>query len=120
MMRRLWGLRWWMIGLITIGTIFNYLTRAILGFAAPTLTGELGLSEQEYSWITAAFQIGIMMQPITGYIMDVIGLKLGFGLFALGRAGITMLHGVAYTWPMLATLRGIMGFADGSAQAGGM
>ena len=95
MMRRLWGLRWWMIGLITIGTIFNYLTRAILGFAAPTLTGELGLSEQEYSWITAAFQIGIMMQPITGYIMDVIGLKLGFGLFALGWAGITMLHGVA-------------------------
>jgi len=120
MIRRLWGLRWWMIGLITIGTIFNYLTRAILGFAAPTLTGELGLSAQEYSWITAAFQIGIMMQPITGYIMDVVGLKLGFGLFALGWAGITMLHGVAYTWPMLATLRGIMGFAEGSAQAGGM
>ena len=61
-----------------------------------------------------------MMQPIAGYIMDVIGLKLGFGLFALAWAVITMLHGVAYNWPMLAALRGIMGFAEGSAQAGGM
>ena len=50
--RRLYALRWWMISLITIGTILNYLTRATLGVAAPTLTGELGIGEKEYSWIT--------------------------------------------------------------------
>jgi ACS family hexuronate transporter-like MFS transporter len=118
--KRLWGLRWWMIGLITIGTIFNYLTRATLGVAAPTLTGDLGIGEKEYSWITGVFQAGIMMQPIAGYVMDTIGLKLGFGLFALAWALITMLHGAAFNWQLLAGMRGLMGLAEGSAQPGGM
>ena len=120
MIQRLYALRWWMISLITLGTILNYLTRATLGVAAPTLTGDLGIGEKEYSWITGVFQIGIMLQPIAGYVMDVIGLKLGFGLFAIAWALITMLHGAATSWPMLAALRGLMGFAEGSAQPGGM
>jgi ACS family hexuronate transporter-like MFS transporter len=82
--------------------------------------GELGIHEQEYSWITGFFQAGIMMQPFAGYVMDLIGLKLGFGLFALAWSVIMMLHGVANSWPMLAALRGMMGFAEGSAQPGGM
>ena len=61
-----------------------------------------------------------MLQPIAGYVMDLIGLKLGFGLFAIAWAVITMLHGVAINWQMLAALRGLMGFAEGSAQPGGM
>lgn len=109
-----------MISLITAGTILNYLTRATLGVAAPTLTGELGIGEQEYSWITGVFQLGIMCQPFAGYVLDAIGLKLGFGLFALAWAVIMMLHGAATSWPMLAGLRGLMGFAEGSAQPGGM
>jgi len=120
MIRRLIALRWWMISLITLGTILNYLTRAILGVAAPTFTHELGIGEQEYSWITGVFQIGIMAQPVAGYVMDLVGLKIGFGLFALAWSGITMLHGVANSWQILAALRGLMGFAEGSAQPGGM
>jgi len=118
--RRLYALRWWMISLITIGTIHNYLTRAMLGVAAPTLTHELGIGEQEYSWITGVFQVGILFQPVAGYVMDSIGLKLGFGLFALAWAVIMALHGTATSWQMLAALRGLMGFAEGSAQPGGM
>ena len=118
--RRLYALRWWMISLITIGTILNYLTRAMLGVAAPTLTHELGIGEQEYSWITGVFQVGILFQPVAGYVMDSIGLKLGFGLFALAWAVIMALHGTATSWQMLAALRGLMGFAEGSAQPGGM
>ena len=100
MLRRLYALRWWMIGLITIGTILNYMTRTTLGYAAPTLMGELGITEKEYSWITGFFQAGIMMQPLAGYVMDLIGLKLGFGLFALAWSGLMMLHGAANSWPM--------------------
>ena len=108
--RRLMALRWWMISLITIGTILNYLTRTTLGVAAPTLMGDLGITEKEYSWVTGFFQAGIMLQPVAGYVMDLIGLKLGFGLFALAWSVIMMLHGAASSWPMLAALRG----ADGS------
>jgi ACS family hexuronate transporter-like MFS transporter len=118
--RRLYALRWWMISLITLGTILNYLTRAMLGVAAPTLTRELGIGEQEYSWITGVFQVGILFQPVAGYVMDTVGLKLGFGLFALAWAVIMALHGAATSWQVLAVLRGLMGFAEGSAQPGGM
>jgi len=120
LIRRLWGLRWWMIGLITIGTLFNYLTRNLLGYAAPTLQADLGITELEYSWVTGFFQAGIMLQPLAGYVLDIVGLKAGFGLFALVWAIITMLHGMVTSWPLLAGLRGLMGMAEGSAQPGGM
>jgi MFS transporter, ACS family, hexuronate transporter len=119
-MSRLIALRWRMISLLTVGTIFNYLTRGLLGVAALTVMVDLGITEKEYSWVNIAFQIGIMMQLIAGYVLDVVGLKLGFGLFALAWAVITMLHGAATNWQMLAGLRGLMGLAEGSAQPGGM
>src|SRR3954463_9953268 len=31
------GLRWWMIGLVMLGAVLNYLIRSTLGFAAPTV-----------------------------------------------------------------------------------
>jgi ACS family hexuronate transporter-like MFS transporter len=111
-----------MIGLITIGTIFNYLTRAILGVVVTqdAFTADVGITEKEYSWVTAVFQAGLLFQPVAGYILDVIGLKLGFGLFAAAWAVLTALHGAAMNWQMLAALRGLMGFAEGTAQPGGM
>ncbi len=118
--RRVRGLRWWIIGLVMLGTTLNYLTRATLGVAAPTLMGDLSISTQEYSWITGAFQAGIMMQPIAGWILDVIGLKTGLAIFALGWGAITMAHGLANNWPTLAALRGLLGFAEGTAHPGGL
>ena len=90
----------------------------MLGVAAPTIMGDLGITEKEYSWITGFFQAGIMLQPIVGYVLDLIGLKLGFGLFALAWAVIIMLHGVATSWPMLAALRGLMGIGGRYGAAG--
>ena len=36
-----------------------------------------------------------MLQPIAGYVLDVIGLKLGFAIFAVAWSFITMAHGLA-------------------------
>ncbi|MFY8208337.1 MAG: MFS transporter, partial [Caulobacter sp.] len=72
-MPKLKALRWWIIGLVTLGAIINYLTRSTMGVAAPTLLKELGISVTEYSWITSAFQLGIMLQPICGYVLDTLG-----------------------------------------------
>ncbi|WP_369058375.1 MFS transporter [Caulobacter sp. 73W] len=119
-MKALKALRWWMIGLIMLGAIVNYLTRATLGVAAPTVLGELDITTKEYGWITAAFQLGIMLQPVCGYVLDVIGLKTGFALFATAWSLITMAHGLANNWPMLAGLRGLLGLAEGSANPAGM
>src|SRR6185369_3104754 len=61
------GLRWWMMILIMLGSILNYLTRSTLAVAAPTLLKDLRIDEHQYSYILTAFQIAIMFQPICGY-----------------------------------------------------
>jgi ACS family hexuronate transporter-like MFS transporter len=118
--RTIKALRWWMIGLIMLGAIVNYLTRATLGVAAPTVLADLHITTKEYGWITGAFQLGVMMQPVCGYVLDVIGLKAGFAIFATAWSLITMAHGLAANWPMLAALRGLLGIAEGSANPAGM
>ncbi len=113
-------LRWWMIGLLMLGSIINYLTRSTLAVAAPTLMKQLSLTAQEYSWIVGAFQATIMLQPICGYVLDVAGLKLGFAIFATAWSFINMAHGLAHSWQGLALLRGLLGFAEGCANPAGM
>ncbi len=118
--RKIKGLRWWMIGLVMLGAVINYLTRSSLAVAAPTLLKELDISTAEYSYITAAFQGAIMLQPLCGYVLDVIGLKFGYAMFAVAWSIICMLHGFAANWQTLAVLRGLLGLAEGSANPAGM
>ncbi|HTL67780.1 MAG TPA: MFS transporter [Lacunisphaera sp.] len=114
------GLRWWMITLIMLGAIINYLTRSTLAVAAPTLLTDLHISARQYSWITGAFQGTIMLQPLAGYCLDVIGLKLGFALFATAWSLTTMAHGLAHSWQSFAWLRGLLGLSEGSANPAGI
>lgn len=114
------GLRWWIIGLLMLGSIINYLTRSSLGVAAPTLKNDLGISEREYSWILDTFQGAIMLQPVCGYVLDVVGLKIGFGAFAILWSLVNMAHGLAHNWQGFAGLRGALGFAEGCANPAGM
>jgi MFS transporter, ACS family, hexuronate transporter len=119
-MLKIKGLRWWIIGLIMLGSCINYLTRSTLAVAAPTILQDLHITEKQYSWIVSAFQGAIMLQPVCGYIMDVIGLRLGFALFAFAWSLVSMAHGLAHSWQALAWLRGILGFNEGSANPAGM
>jgi ACS family hexuronate transporter-like MFS transporter len=118
-MPKIKGLRWWMIGLIMLGSCINYLTRSTLAVAAPTILQDLHITEKKYSWIVSAFQGAIMLQPVCGYIMDVIGLRLGFAIFAIAWSFVSA-HGLAHSWQALAWLRGILGFNEGSANPAGM
>jgi ACS family hexuronate transporter-like MFS transporter len=113
-------LRWWMISLLMIGSIINYLTRSTLAVAAPTVLKDLDITTQQYSWILAAFQGAIMLQPICGYVLDVLGLKIGFAIFAVAWSFISMAHGLAGSWQALFGLRALLGFAEGSANPAGM
>src|SRR6185312_13144782 len=114
------GLRWWIIGLLMLGSIVNYLTRSSLAVAAPTLMKNLGITPQQYSWIVGVFQGTIMFQPVCGYVLDAIGLKIGFAIFAIAWSLICMAHGLGRNWQTFAGLRGLLGFAEGCANPAGM
>ena len=109
-----------MIGLVMLGAIVNYLTRSTLAVAAPTLLQDLHITAREYSWIVSTFQFAIMLQPVCGYVLDVLGLKAGLAIFATAWSVISMAHGLATNWQTFAVLRGMLGFAEGSANPAGM
>jgi ACS family hexuronate transporter-like MFS transporter len=109
-----------MIGLLMLGSIINYLTRSTLGVAAQTLMRDLHITTEQYSWIVASFQVAIMLQPFAGYVLDVLGLRMGFAIFAVAWSFISMAHGLANTWQAFAGLRGLLGLAEGSANPAGM
>jgi ACS family hexuronate transporter-like MFS transporter len=119
-MRRFFGLRWLTIGLIMLGALVNFLSRQTLSIAAPTVITSLHITTQQYGWITSAFQGGIMLQPLVGYIIDILGVKSGFALFAFLWSVICMAHGLAGSWQILAGLRGLLGFAEGAFSPGGL
>jgi len=106
------GLRWWMMALLMMGSIINYLTRSSLSVAAPTLLQQLHISTRDTPGIVGAFQGAIMLQPLCGYVLDVLGLRLGFAIFAIAWSLISMAHAFAHNWQMLAGLRGLLGLAE--------
>ncbi|NML32409.1 MFS transporter [Paraburkholderia antibiotica] len=115
------GLRWWMIGLLTLGTITNYLARSSLSVAAPTVLEHLHISTHEYGWITGAFLVMYPLgAPLTGYLMDRVGLRIGFLLCGAAWSLICIAHGFASGWVGLFVLRGLLGLVEAAFLPGGM
>ncbi|MCT4716452.1 MFS transporter [Enterobacteriaceae bacterium H18W14] len=114
--RTIRNLRWWVLVLFLLGVTVNYITRNSLGILAPELKTSLGITTEQYSWIVGAFQLAYtLFQPVCGWLIDVIGLKLGFLICAGVWAMVCMLHAGAGSWLQLAILRFFMGGAEAAA-----
>lgn len=112
-MKKILKLRWYIVFIILIGTIFNYLARSSLSIVAPTLTKEFSLTTEQYSYVIAAFQAAYTVaQPIAGMIIDHIGVRIGFFIFALGWGISCMFHAFATSWPTLAVFRAMLGLSE--------
>jgi ACS family hexuronate transporter-like MFS transporter len=110
------NLRWWVLVLFLLGVTVNYITRNSLGILAPELKTELGITTEQYSWIVGAFQLAYtIFQPICGWLIDVIGLKLGFMVCATLWAIACIAHAGAGSWLHMALLRFGMGASEAAA-----
>ncbi len=120
-MRKIKGLRWYMIALVTLGTVLGYLTRNTVAAAAPTLMEELHISTQQYSYIIAAYSAAYtVMQPVAGYVLDVLGTKVGYAMFAVLWAVFCGATALAGSWGGLALARGAVGAAEAAMIPAGL
>jgi ACS family hexuronate transporter-like MFS transporter len=118
---KLANLRWGIVALVCGGTVLNYLARNSLGVLAPQLTKELHFSTQQYSWIVGAFQVTYTaMQPVCGAIIDSLGLKLAFAVFAVAWSLANMAHAFAGGWVSMAFFRGLLGVSESAAIPAGV
>ena len=110
------NLRWYVLVLFLLGVTVNYITRNSLGILAPELKESLGITTEQYSWIVGAFQIAYtIFQPLCGWLIDVIGLKIGFMVCAGIWALMCIFHAGAGSWLHLAILRFFMGASEAAA-----
>ena len=114
------GLRWWMISLIMLGSVINYLARSTLGVAAPTMMEDLKMSAVEYSYVLTGFKLTYLAQPLAGFIMDVVGLRLGFTIMAALWSIAAIVHGFVGSWQQLFFARTLLGLPESSVNAAGV
>jgi ACS family hexuronate transporter-like MFS transporter len=109
------------MGLIIAGTIINYLSRNALAVLAPELERLQHFTAREYSYVVAAFQVAYtIMQPVCGRIVDYLGARTGFALFAALWSLAAILHAGVSGWGGLAAARGLLGATEATAIPAGM
>lgn len=113
------GLRWWVIGLIALAAIINYIDRQSIGVLWPEISKDLypDSSDDErkeiYGTISFIFVISYAFgQAIFGKIFDWIGTRLGFAL-SIGVWSIaTAMHAFAKGVTTFGIFRAILGVAE--------
>ena len=74
-------LRWLVIGVFVLSSALNYLDRLTLTSLAPLLKGEFQLTNAEFGYILAAFNVAYALgAPLAGWCVDRLGLNLGISL----------------------------------------
>jgi ACS family hexuronate transporter-like MFS transporter len=101
------GLRWWIIGLIGVSTIINYIDRSAINIMWPYVYKDFGIadadSKQVLAYITSFFMIAYALgQTLTGKMMDQIGTRLGMSVSIIGWSISIAFHALA---------KGVMSFS---------
>jgi len=109
--------KWLVTVSITFGTLMGAIDASIVNVAVPHLTGALGVTIEQVTWVTTGFVIAtVMVMPLTGFLARMFGQKRVYlfclALFVVGSA----LCGMARTLPMLVVFRIVQGLGAGALQ----
>lgn len=100
---KLKGLRWWIISLIGLATIINYIDRSTLAMMWPSISKDLGMTKNDYAIILNVFMVAYAIgQSISGRLFDKVGTRIGYVIAISVWAFSSFLHSFA---------RGILSFS---------
>ncbi len=110
---KLRGLRWWIVGLIFLATLINYIDRLTISVLAPVITHDLGLTNTEFggilTWFLLAYTIS---QGLSGKLYDRIGTKRGFVCSIVLWSVAAIAHAFARGLASLSAFRFVLGFGE--------
>ena len=106
-------LRWFIVSLIALATIINYIDRGALGFLWPEISKDLELTKADYAIILNVFTFAYAFgQTLFGKIFDWVGTRLGFILSITVWSLATMLHALASGLYSFGLFRGLLGVSE--------
>ncbi|MFN0290934.1 MFS transporter [Pedobacter helvus] len=111
------GLRWWIIALIGLATVINYIDRSAINILWPYIYKEFGIADADnksaLALITTFFMIAYALgQTFTGKLMDAIGTRLGMTISIIGWSISIALHAFAKSLLSFNIFRFMLGFSE--------
>lgn len=107
------GLRWFIVTLVAIATVINYIDRNALAVMWPAISEDLGMDKSDYANIVSFFMIGYAIgQSMFGKIFDRIGTRLGFLLAIVVWSLSIAAHAVVRTAVSFSVVRFIMAIGE--------
>ncbi|RYZ00172.1 MAG: MFS transporter [Chitinophagaceae bacterium] len=111
------GLRWWIISLIGVATVINYIDRSAINIMWPYIYKEFGIADADnksaLALITTFFMIAYAIgQTATGKMMDAIGTRLGMVVSIVGWSISIALHAVARSLASFNLFRFLLGVSE--------
>jgi MFS transporter, ACS family, hexuronate transporter len=115
------NLRWWLLAMVSLAFIINFLDRQVLSVLAPTIRRELNLSNSQYGIIVFCFLLGMAVFQIpNGLLMDRAGPRRGFTIIVMFWSVASFLHSAARSVLQFSVLRFCLGAAECGNYTGGL
>ncbi len=110
---KLKGLRWWIIGLIFIATVINYIDRTAFALLWPQMGEDLGMDKSDYAFLLNVFMATYAISKfLSGRLYDKIGTRIGFTLSIVVWSLAAAFHAFARGMFSLSAVRGLLGFGE--------
>ena len=98
--------RWAAVLVFALASAWNYLDRVTISAAAPRIMAEFHLSSTDFGWLVSAFGLAYALgAPLTGWLLDRLGLELGIVLAVGMWSFSTALCGMTQSYAQLAGAR---------------
>ena len=110
---KLKGLRWWVITLIFIATVINYIDRTAFALLWPEMGEDLGMDNSDYALMLNIFMLTYAASKfLSGRLYDKIGTRIGFVLSIVVWSAAAAFHAVARGVATLSIARGLLGLGE--------
>ena len=107
------GLRWWIIGLIFLATVINYIDRTAFALLWPDMGADLGMDNTDYALMLNIFMFTYAFSKFfSGKLYDIIGTRLGFVVSIVVWSVAAGFHALAKGLVSLSMVRGLLGLGE--------
>ena len=111
------GLRWWIITLIGLATVINYIDRSAINIMWPYIYKDFGIADIDnknaLAFLTTFFMIAYAIgQTVTGKMMDAIGTRLGMAYSIAAWSVSIALHAFAKGLSSFSVFRFLLGMSE--------
>jgi ACS family hexuronate transporter-like MFS transporter len=106
-------LRWWIVALIFLASVLNYIDRQTLSILAPTIQRDLKLTNEDYASVLNFFLVAYTIASlVSGRIVDKLGVRVSLALFVGWWSMANILTGFARSVGSLGFFRFMLGLGE--------